>query len=184
MFRTAALLFAALFIVSACTPTNTSGIYGGNAESGAIAAFNSDAIRLRHLDSVNALRLEQGLQPLKLSAELTASAETHALDMSAQQRAWDFGSDGSSPQSRAERAGFVGLVTGENVAETYKGEFFVLQAWLENPLSRASILDPEATDLGLGWYQEPNGKLWWVEVMAKADAPQTADAPMTTAQSQ
>ncbi len=172
MFRFLALMIVTAFTISACAVTTTSsGIYEGNAESGAIAAFDSGAIRLRQLDTVNALRLENGLPELQLSAELNASADTHARDMAAQQRAWDFGSDGSSPQSRAERAGFTGIVTGENVAETFKGEFFVLQAWLENPLSRAAILDPDATHLGFGWYQEPNGKLWWVQVMAKAEAP-------------
>ncbi len=177
MFRSIALLLVTLFTVSACAvAVNTSGIYEGHAESGRISAFSSDAIRLRHLDSVNALRVEKGLQPLRLSAELNAAADTHARDMKEQQRAWDFGSDRSSPQTRAERAGYTGIVTGENVAETYKGEFYVLQAWLENPMARQDILNPEATDLGFGWYQESNGKLWWVEVIGKSEA------PMVTAQ--
>ncbi len=173
MFRFVALLLAVTFTLSACevATVSTGGIYEGNAESGAIANFDAGAIRLRQMDAVNALRLEKGLQELQLSAELNAAADTHARDMAAQQRAWDFGSDGSSPQSRAERAGFTGIVTGENVAETFKGEFFVLQAWLENPLSRAAILEPDATHLGFGWYQEPNGKLWWVQVLGQAEAP-------------
>lgn len=172
MFRSAALLFVTLFTISACAVvSNTSGIYEGNAESGSIAAFSRDAIRLRHTDSVNALRLEKGLPPLQLSAALNAAAETHARDMAQQQRAWDFGSDRSSPQTRAIRAGFAGGVTGENVAETFKGEFYVLQAWLENPMSRQTILDRDATHVGFGWYQESNGKLWWVEVLGKSTPP-------------
>jgi len=178
MFRSIIAIAVTALTLSACVATNTSGIYDGHAVSGSISAFSTDAIRLRHLDSVNAIRTENGLPSLQLSAELDAVAETHARDMAAMQRAWDFGSDRSSPQARAERAGFTGTVTGENVAESFKGEFFVMQAWLEDSISRRAILDASATHIGFSWYQEPNGKLWWVEVLARAEA------PVLTAQSQ
>lgn len=170
MIRLGAVLFSAVLALSACTDTST-GIYGGNASSGDISNFDSGTIRLRHLDSVNALRSERGAVPLQLSAQLNAAADTHARDISVQQRAWNFGSDGTSPQDRALRAGFIGEVRGENVAETFKDEFLVLQTWLNDPASRASILDPLATHLGYGWYQEPNGRLWWVQVLGQETPP-------------
>jgi len=179
MIRFGLVLVSLMFTLSACgeLPSST---YDGNTDSGSISRFDSGAIRLRHLDSINALRVERGSQPLQLSAQLNAAADTHARDMAAQQRAWDYGSDHSSPQARAERSGFRGEVRGENVAETFKGEFLVLQTWLNNPPSRAAIMDPLATHLGYGWYQESNGKLWWVQVMGQ----QTPVAPIVTAQSQ
>jgi uncharacterized protein YkwD len=167
MFRLSAILVSLLLTLAACTEVTT-GTYEGSARSGNISSFGSGSIRLRHLDAVNALRAERGLQLLQLSAELNAAADTHARDMSAQQRAWNFGSDRTSPQERATRSGFNGIVRGENVAETFRSEFLVLQTWLDDPASRASILDPQATHLGYGWYQESNGKLWWVEIMAQA----------------
>ena len=166
MFRLNALLVSIFLTVSACTEAPT-GIYEGTTQSGTISNFSAGGIRLRHLDSLNALRVERGLQPLQLSAQLNAAADTHARDMAAQQRAWNFGSDRTSPQERADRAGFAGIVRGENVAETFKSELFVLQTWLDDPASRASILDPQATHMGYGWYQESNGKVWWVEVLAE-----------------
>lgn len=177
MFRFGAVLLSALFILSACEPT-TNGTYGEGSNGGDISRFSSSTIRLRHMDSVNALRTENGAGALQLSAELNAAAETHARDMAAQGRAWNFGSDRTSPQERADRAGFTGIVRGENVAETFRDEFLVLQTWLDDPSSRASILDPEATHIGYGWYQEESGKLWWVEVLAQEIA------PMLMAQSQ
>jgi len=167
MFRLSAILVSLMLFLSACAAIPT-GTYEGNAQSGNISSFGSDGIRLRHLDALNALRVENGLQPLQLSAALNAAADTHAQDMFRQQRAWNFGSDRSSPQERATRAGFNGVVRGENVAETFKSELLVLQTWLDDPASRASILDPDATHLGYGWYQETNGKLWWVEVLGQA----------------
>lgn len=170
MIRIPAMLFSAMLALSACgeLPSTT---YDGNGDSGNISRFDSGAIRLRHMDSINAMRVERGMQPLQLSAQLNAAADTHARDMAAQQRAWDFGSDRSDPQTRADRAGFSGIVRGENVAETFKGEFLVLQTWLDSPPSRASILDARATHLGYGWYQESDGKLWWVQMMGRKAAP-------------
>ena len=142
--------------------------YFGYTKSGAIRNYDSGTIRSRHLDLVNSIRLEKSLKPVSISNELNASAMTHAIDMANQGRAWNFGSDLSSPQDRGVLAGFVGKVRGENVSETFEGEFDVLQVWLSHLISREVILDPKSTHLGLGWYQEENGTLWWVQVFGKA----------------
>ena len=145
--------------------SNNKEIYIGNKDSGRIENFDSLEIRKRHLDYLNAIRQERGLTNLQISNSLNSSAATHARDIFKQQRAWNFGSDGSSPQKRAEISGFKGVVTGENVSETYEGEFLVLQVWAKNSFSRSVLLNKEATHLGLGWYQQDNGKIWWVQVL-------------------
>ena len=145
--------------------SNNKEIYIGNKDSGRIENFDSVEIRKRHLDYLNAIRQERGLTNLQISNSLNSSAATHARDIFKQQRAWNFGSDGSSPQKRAEISGFKGVVTGENVSETYEGEFLVLQVWVKNSFSRSVLLNKEATHLGLGWYQQDNGKIWWVKVL-------------------
>ena len=145
--------------------SNNEEIYIGNKDSGRIENFDSVEIRKRHLDYLNAIRQERGLTNLQISNSLNSSAATHARDIFKQQRAWNFGSDGSSPQKRAEISGFKGVVTGENVSETYEGEFLVLQVWVKNSFSRSVLLNKEATHLGLGWFQQDNGKIWWVQVL-------------------
>ena len=130
--------------------SNNKEIYIGNKDSGRIENFDSVEIRKRHLDYLNAIRQERGLTNLQISNSLNSSAATHARDIFKQQRAWNFGSDGSSPQKRAEISGFKGVVTGENVSETYEGEFLVLQVWVKNSFSRSVLLNKEATHLGLG----------------------------------
>ena len=145
--------------------SNNKEIYIGNKDSGRIENFDSVEIRKRHLDYLNAIRQERGLTNLQISNSLNSSAATHARDIFKQQRAWNFGSDGSSPQKRAEISGFKGVVTGENVSETYEGEFLVLQVWVKNSFSRSVLLNKEATHLGLGWYQQDNGKIWWVQIL-------------------
>ena len=94
------------------------------------------------LDSVNALR-------------------AHSRDMSVQNRPWHFGSDGSSPLSRVQRAGYTGRMLGENISETYENETQTLTAWMELADTRAVLMDRSARDLGFSWFQEPGGKIWW-----------------------
>lgn len=132
-----------------------------------ISAADRAAIELRHLDAVNAVRAENGLAPVRLSAELNAAAETHARDMAAQSRAWHFGSDLTSPRERAFRAGYQGEIVGENLSEGSDSDLTVLKSWLDFKDTRAVILDPSARGLGIGWYQEANGKTWWVELLGQ-----------------
>jgi uncharacterized protein YkwD len=120
-----------------------------------------DDIQFRMLDSVNALRRAAGVPPVALDAELNAAAATHSRDMSVQNRPWLFGSDGSSPLDRARRAGFQGQIVGENISESYETELETLAAWMNQPDTRSVILDAKARRMGLAWFQEPAGKLWW-----------------------
>ena len=159
------IFFPAIILFSFGCVANYGDIYKGKQDSGKIENFDPVEIRKRHLDYLNALRQERGLENLQISNSLNSSAATHARDISKQQRAWNFGSDGSSPQTRAEVSGFKGIVTGENVSETYEGEFLVLQVWLKNSFSRSVLLNKESTHLGLGWYQQSSGKIWWVQVL-------------------
>ena len=164
MFRIIAVILSSLVLVSGCVPTENSAVHR-------ITASEANAIRLNQLDLVNAVRAQAGVPPLTLSRQLTAAAATHARDIAVQKRAWNFGSDRSSPQTRAERAGFSGLITGEDVAETYMSNIEIFQAWASDSRSRQAMLDPRATDMGLGWYQEANGKLWWVMDIGAATTP-------------
>ncbi|MFQ5623789.1 MAG: CAP domain-containing protein [Paracoccaceae bacterium] len=152
-------LFGAFLMLSGCA--------GGMVDysSRMIPPQQTDAVRLRHLDAVNTIRAERGLGPLAYSASLNAAASTHARDMSVQRRAWHFGSDGTSPQDRADRAGYPSLILGENISETFEHEVEVLQSWLDDPDGRGLILDPKARMLGFSWFQESDGKLWWVQVI-------------------
>ncbi len=163
-------MLVAVLALSGCVTAPDNGVHR-------ITPDESNAIRLNQLDLVNAVRAQAGVPALTLSAALTAAADTHARDMAAQLRAWNFGSDRSSPQTRATRAGFRGLVTGEDVAETFLDNVEIFQVWVKDPLSKQAMLNPDATHMGLGWYQEENGKLWWVMDIAAAKAdPAAAEA--------
>ena len=161
MFRFPLAALALLLALVACTPAQQpSGLPR-------ISPAETDAIRLRHLDAVNAVRAQAGLQPLRLSAELNAAAATHARDMSVQNRAWHFGSDLTSPRERAFRAGYRGEIVGENLSEGADSDLVVLKSWLDFEDTREVITDSAARGLGLGWFQEPGGKIWWTQLIGE-----------------
>ncbi len=101
------------------------------------------------LDSVNALRAAQVAAAAGPDARLNAAAATHSRDMSVQNRPWHFGSDGSSPLDRVQRVGYTGQLVGELISETYETELETLSAWMEQPDTRAVIMDPCAQPDGL-----------------------------------
>ena len=54
----------------------------------------------------------------------------------------NYGSDASSAIDRAKIAGFKGIVLGENVSETYEGEYDGLNAWFQSKIGKEIILNP------------------------------------------
>ena len=127
-----------------------------------IRSVDTGKIQFRMLDSVNALRSASGVPAVELNSQLNAAAATHSRDMSVQNRPWHFGSDGSSPIDRVQRVGYNGELVGETISETYETEIETLAAWMSQEDTRGVILDKRARHIGFSWFQERNGKLWWV----------------------
>jgi len=146
-----------------------------------ISSEDANAVQIRMLDSVNALRQSAGRPPVIYDPQLNAAAATHARDMAVQNRPWHFGSDGSSPLDRARRVGFDGLILGEAISESYETELETLGAWMEQADTRAVILDDRARQMGFAWFQEPAGKLWWVMVLGSTAIPAPNAAPVPEA---
>lgn len=139
-----------------------------------IGASDAGRIQFRVLDSINALRSAAGAPQVQLEAKLNAAAATHSRDMAMQNRPWHFGSDGSSPIDRVQRVGYAGRLVGEAISETYETETQTLAAWMEDPVTRSTLMDPAAREMGFAWFQEDNGKIWWTLVLG---APGLAPTP-------
>lgn len=161
--RSIIALFLMLFL-GACAVTQNSIIYGDGSKPIKLSRTMSSRLAQEQLQQINVIRDRQGLSPLIISKPLIKAAEIHAKDMSFQQRPWHFGSDGSSPLERVQRAKYTGHFRGENIAETFEGANYTLRAWLTEKMTSARILDPDAREFGLGFYQERGGKIWWVQL--------------------
>ena len=168
MLRLSLIILTASLALVACAPTPSGPTLGADGKPlpkvYRIGRTDTARIQYRLLDATNALRMAANAPQLRLNAELTAAAMTHSRDMSLQNRPWHFGSDGSSPLDRVRRAGYPGMMLGENISETFETELETLAAWIEQPETRAVLLDPAATDLGIGYFQTANGKIWWTVV--------------------
>ena len=117
--------------------------------------------------AVNLLRVENELSEIVINESLNLAALTHSQDMYEQDRAWHFGSDGSSPLERVARFVFTGELIGENISETYESDELTLNAWMAQENTRSIILDKDANYMGLGWYQAGDGKIWWTQIFAE-----------------
>lgn len=168
MTRIFSLLLSALLFLSACeTQTSTTNSIGADGQPlpKVYRIRNASKVQFRMLDSVNSLRAASGAGPVQLNAQLNAAAATHSRDMSNQNRPWHFGSDGSSPIDRVQRAGYPGAMLGETISETYETELETLAAWMDETGTRDVILEKRAVNIGFSWYQESSGKIWWTLVM-------------------
>ena len=132
-----------------------------------ISAEMAPAISFRVLDSLNALRQAKGVGQVAFSAELNAACATHSRDMAVQNRPWHFGSDGSSPLVRVQRAGYTGKLLGELISETFETELQTLGEWMAQQDTRETLMDPRVSEFGFGWFQEPSGKIWWAALVGQ-----------------
>lgn len=169
MLRSTIFAISAMAALAACN-SNTPTAIGPDGkplpDRYIIGAGQTSKVQNNMLDSVNSLRQSSGLMPVQMDSSLTAAAKAHSVDISIQNRAWHFGSDGSSPIDRIRSAGYSGHLIGENISETYEDESTTLNAWMEQPSTRSVIMSPAATRMGFAWEQTKSGKLWWTLIMA------------------
>lgn len=174
MFRELRMVAAlgAIAALSACVQLNPGAAPRLDAMGGSVQGVypvterNIGQVRTRAVDTVNQIRLAQGLAPVALDPALIQAADGHSRSMADQGRAWAFGADSSTSVDRARRAGFAGQVIGELISETYETEVQAISTWMENPGTRSILLDPRARRIGLGAFQQPSNKLWWTLTVA------------------
>lgn len=169
MLRRSILTCLALWAFAACAPTSPGAVGPDGLPVQQVYRITEEDAReipFRTLDALNTLRQAVGAPQVSLDPELTAAAATHSRDMAIQNRPWHFGSDGSSPVDRLRRVGFSGALVGEVISETFETEIETLGAWMQQEDTRAILLDADARQMGISWFQEEGGKIWWTLVLA------------------
>ena len=101
--------------------------------------------------AVNDFRASHQLPPLRLDIRLNEAAQAHTDFMAATQVITHFGSDGSDPGKRLERAGYRWSTIGENIAAGQIDAQEVVQDWINSPAHRANLLKEGLTDIGVGY---------------------------------
>lgn len=104
--------------------------------------------------------------PLKASPALDRAALAHAKDMAARSALGHAGTDGSAPGERAARAGYAWRLVGENVAAGQATPEQVVAEWLGSPHHCANLMDPDFTEMGIGFAADPASAagIYWTQL--------------------
>lgn len=124
---------------------------------------------------INEARRLHGLPPLDYSYELTVAAQHHSLDMAQHPEVMHEGSDGSRPIERQQRYGYRGIYGGEAVAWGWESPIPVVEFWVNSPPHRVLILNPNAREVGIGFYADgaaPNIWYWTAEFGIRLEEPE------------
>ncbi len=132
-------------------------------ESGEIIAL--DAAQAE--DMINAYRAKNGLNPLRLNANLIRAAQIHSQDLSRADRISHYGSDGSDTLERVERTGYRPRLTAENVGTGQRSLNEVIKGWKNSRDHNANLLLPDAEEFGIAMVHAPDTKFktFWTLVL-------------------
>jgi uncharacterized protein YkwD len=107
------------------------------------------------LTLVNQEREKKSLPPLVLNDLLVAAARAHSADMACRNYFSHQGLDGSTSFKRMEASGYQMAYAGENIyagPEQYNTPAQAVRHWMNSSSHRASILNPNYTEAGVGYY--------------------------------
>ncbi|MDZ8054804.1 MAG: CAP domain-containing protein [Aulosira sp. ZfuVER01] len=135
-------------------------------------ATNTTTFEKQVLDLTNQERAKNGLAPLQGNVELNYAADKYAELMAQQHYFSHTGPDGSQPWDRAKAVGFEAQTMGENIAAGQKTPQEVVQAWMNSPGHRANILNPQFTQLGVGFDNN-----YWVQDFGSNDTNPISKVP-------
>jgi PKD repeat protein len=148
----------------------------------------------RLLAYINEARRQFELSELIVSSELSAAAHKQANDMATAKHNQHIGSDGSKPADRFLEFGYEKGYAGEATAWGFADPRQAVEFWVNSPGHRPIILNPYASEVGLGYevdYTAPSVWYWTAEfgnVSATADTPelriQTPDSNLETLNSE
>ncbi len=154
-------------------PTSTSLPNLPNGLVEATCAYTSDAAKVTEaINAINAYRAANGLPAYTVNALLTVAAISHANDMACNKLFTHKGSDGSTPNTRVAKSGYIAAFMTENVYGSYPpltGAGAV--DWWKNDKTdirhNQNLLSNVYTEIGMG-YAFYNNFGYYVLVFAKS----------------
>ena len=142
-----------------------------------LAEFITEVVALTNVERAN-----EGLQPLTLNSQLSATAQGHSEDMAANDFFSHTGLDGDRLGDRAEQNNYDYRALGENIAAGQRTPAQVVQGWIDSPGHRANILNPNFTEIGVGYEFLSNDRgdinfnHYWTQVFGRPSVTSTNNA--------
>lgn len=118
-------------------------------------------------DLTNTERQRAGVATLRLNTRLGKAAQLQA-DQVAQLQVFEHDLPGAqypTPPDRLAAAGYSWQAWGENLAMGQPSAAAAVAAWMDSPLHRANILNPNFTEIGAGYATDAQGRPYYVEVL-------------------
>lgn len=100
--------------------------------------------------------------PVVAEAQLRCAARLHSQDMAIRMYFDHTNLDGLSPWDRVDLTDYSGNASGENIAQGYPDPMAVMEGWMNSPGHCANIMNPDNTELGVGYYGDGS---YWTQVM-------------------
>ncbi len=112
---------------------------------------------------LNEERRNRGLQPVKLNSKLTELARKKAKDMADLNYFSHTSPTYGRPKDMVESAGIDYWIVGENIAKTSSATR-ANTLFMNSSVHRATMLNKQYTDVGIGIYRKSNGTLYVAEL--------------------
>ncbi|MCG5062081.1 MAG: hypothetical protein KA714_29990 [Limnoraphis sp. WC205] len=106
----------------------------------------------RVVELTNDFRAENGLSALSPNSQLVIAAENHSENMALQDFFSHQGLDGSDIGDRVLNVGYDYSRAGENIGAGYQTPEAVVEGWINSPGHRENLLNPDFTEIGVGYY--------------------------------
>jgi len=125
------------------------------------------------LTLTNQYRQQNGLRPVSYNNLLSSAAQTHSRNMAVQDFFSHTGLNGSQPWDRVSATGYQWSRVTENIAAGYRTAQEVVRGWINSPGHRANLLDPNVTQIGVGYFflandtGNVNYNAYWTQVFAR-----------------
>ncbi|MCA9900992.1 MAG: CAP domain-containing protein, partial [Anaerolineales bacterium] len=137
-------------------------------EATAVQAQSASAI----FQAVNQFRSNNGLVPFQYSSALATAAQNQANYMAANTVfSSHVGAGGSTPQSRANAAGYVGRVSENIVGGTGMSASSGLNWWANSPVHYNTLITSRYQEAGTGFATNGNENFYVLVVGQPSDAP-------------
>jgi uncharacterized protein YkwD len=129
------------------------------------------------VEHANALRRAHGRGALEPAEPLMRAAQAFAEFMARTNR-YGHESDGREPADRAHAAGYAWCFVGENIGWQFRSGGFAPRAlgrafaegWERSPPHRENLLEPRATEIGVGLAQSAGGRWYGVQLLGRPES--------------
>lgn len=142
------------FILILILAVSSARAQGGYDPAGQTQLLLLDEARAVYLG--NLARRDNGIPPLRWNRQLTHAARWYSWDSTENRPAGFCGhqdTNGNWPDYRARAFGYLGGAGAENAFCGYVTPEYAIQGWMNSPGHRANLLDPNAREIGLGYYR-------------------------------